>query len=388
MARNIRYGAAGIHFPPLEGHLGAVQGYERAGFDFTIWADQTSLTIPRSIWTPDLVPCSEHWDIDLYMDPWLLASTAATATERMELGITVIDSLRRLPANIAQLSLSMDHISKGRFFFAMGAGELKQFAPYGVPRRKPFGHLEESMKIVRMLWESEDPVNYDGPIWKLENATMPLMPYGDSPPKLLVAGGPGRSVDIAGKYGDGWCTYIPTCGDPEWYAAQVKSVKEAAEKNGRDPDELIFWLLCMCIIDETEDKVEEWTHHPVIRWDAAAVIPTGDTFPSWGYKNPLGDDWSYPAMLLPMNYSREQALAIADEVDPGAVRFARACGTPEQVANIIQPYIEAGGNAVNIINYNTLLSSADFGDAEKKQSLVGDTIAHLRRLNGQAPAAP
>jgi hypothetical protein len=52
MSRTIRYGAAGIHFPPLEGHLGAVRGYERAGFDFTIWADQMSLTIPRSTCRP------------------------------------------------------------------------------------------------------------------------------------------------------------------------------------------------------------------------------------------------------------------------------------------------------------------------------------------------
>lgn len=381
--RDIKYGAAGIHFPPVEGHQSAVRMYEKAGFDFTIWADQTCLTIPRSIWTPDLVPSAGKWDIDLYMDPWLLACTAATATEKMDLGITVIDSIRRLPGNIAQLSLSMSHISKGRFFFAMGAGELKQFQPFGIPRVKPFAHLEESMKIVRMLWEAEGPVSYDGPIWKLDKATMPLMPYEGVTPKLLVAGGAGKAFEIAGKYGDGWCTYIPTCGNPEWYAAHVKKVKQEAEKNDRDPDKLIFYLLCMCIIDEAEEAVEAWTQHPVIRWDSAAVIPSGDVFPSWGYKNPLGDNWSYPSMLLPMNYTREHALQITSQVPPGAVRRARTCGTPLQVAKEIQPYIEAGGNAVNIINYATLLATADFGDAEQKQSMVGETINHLRSFNGQ-----
>ena len=44
----------------------------------------------------------------------------------------------------------------------------------------------------------------------------------------------------------------------------------------------------------------------------------------------------------------------------------------------------AGGNAVNIINYATLLASADFGDAEQKQSMVGETINHLRNFNGQS----
>ena len=383
MTRKIRYGAAGVHVPPLEMHQGLARMYEQAGFDFMIWADQTSMTIPRGIWTPDLVPSAASFDIDSSMDPWLLTCTAATATKKIDLGITAVDAIRRLPGNIAQLSLSMSHISKGRFFLVMGAGEIKQFEPFGIARNKPFTHLEESMRIVRMLWDAEGPVSYDGPIWKLHNAVMPMMPYGGVAPKLMVAGGPGKAFEIIGKYGDGWCTYLPTCGDPEWYAREVKALREETEKNGRDPDQLTFYILCMCVIDETDEAVEKWTHHPVLRWDAAALVSGGDAFGSWGYKNPLGDDWNYSSMLVPMDYSREQALAIADRVPPGAVRRARACGTPLQVAKELQPYIEAGANAVNIVNYATLLASANFGDAEHKQSMVSETINHLRGFNGQ-----
>jgi phthiodiolone/phenolphthiodiolone dimycocerosates ketoreductase len=385
--RDVKYGALGIHFPPVEAHFEAARMYEASGVDFMVWADQMSLTIPRTIWTRDLVPSADVWDIDCYMDPFVMITAASSVTESMALGITAVDATRRTPASIAQQALSVDHYCRGRFFLAMGAGEQKQFAPYGLARNKPFAHLEESMKIIRMLWEADGPVSYDGPIWKLERATMVLEPYRGKSPLLLVAGGPGRAIEIAGRYADGWVTYIPTCGDPDWYAEQVRTVKQEAEKNGRDPEKLIFYIAAMSIIDETEERIEEWISHPVLRWDAQAVVPHAATYEAWGEgPHPQGTGYSYPSMLIPQNWTREDALRIAEQVTPGAVRRARATGTPNQVANEIQGYIEAGANWLNLVNYTTLLGSGDFGDALKHQSLLADTIGHLRRMNGQEVA--
>jgi len=98
----------------------------------------------------------------------------------------------------------------------------------------------------------------------------------------------------------------------------------------------------MNIIDETEEAIEEITQHPVARWDSAAVIPGPYAYESWGMPpHPIRDDYSYPNHLIPTEWSREDAMAVIDKTPPEVVRRARCCGTPENVASQLQPYIEA-----------------------------------------------
>lgn len=46
------------------------------------------------------------------------------------------------------------HMSKGRMTFAIGAGEEKQFEPFGEARTKPFGRMEEAINTWKTLWQS------------------------------------------------------------------------------------------------------------------------------------------------------------------------------------------------------------------------------------------
>jgi phthiodiolone/phenolphthiodiolone dimycocerosates ketoreductase len=379
--RDVKYGMAG-HLSHPDLNRIAVQTYEQAGYDFAIWADQTCLTIPRTIWTPDIVPAAAAMDIDAYMEPWPMVTDAAVNTERLGLGITVCDAIRRTPATYAQLALTLDHYSKGRFFLGMGTGEIRHFTPYGVPRNKPFTHLEESVKITKLLMESDGPVTYDGPIWSLKNAVMTIQPYGDRPPPILVAGG-GRAMKIAGEHADGWITMQPIGGGPERYSEQVAQVRQYAEAAGRDPDALRFYVLCLGVFAETEDEVEELTHHPLLRWDSVALVTDGRLFNSIGIEHPIRPDYNYARDLVAMDWSREDALAIVDQTPPAAVRLSRFCGTPAQVADQLQPYIEAGADWLNIINYTAFVGSGDFGDAAASQDHLMDTVRLLRERNGQ-----
>jgi len=190
--KQIKFGLGGIFMPPADLNAQAVQGYEAAGLDFVAYWDQLCMTFPRSIWTPDIVPAAETYDIDCYLDAYALMTQAAMVTETIELGIVATDVLRRAPNVLAQSFATIDHIAKGRAFFTLGAGEIKQFKPYSLPRNKPFAHLEEAIKIIRMLWENDGTVDYDGPIWQLRNAILAFQPYENTCPPILVAAGPGR----------------------------------------------------------------------------------------------------------------------------------------------------------------------------------------------------
>lgn len=377
----LKFGLTGVCFPPIEAGQQAAQAYESAGVDFVAYWDQLSLTIPRSIWTPDLVPAAKYWDIDTWFDPWQAMTAAALVTDRIQF-MTVCDGGRRPPPVVAQMALTLNNISKGRLMLCMGAGEAKQFSPYGLPRTKPFGHLEEGMKIIRKFFESNEPLDYDGPIWTLKNAIVGLAAYDDKPPPMMVAGGPGRAMRIAAELSDGWMSYLPPCGDPGMYAEQVQALRGGAESAGRDPDDLIIMLGTACLVADSEDKVDEVCRNPAIRWDAAALCPDGDSFRRMcGRDNPLGAEWSYPRDLIPMDVSRQDALDVIEQIGPDDVRATRFSGTPPQVAAQLQPYIDAGATHVLALNYADLILTGDFGDATSGGRSMIELIEILRAQN-------
>jgi phthiodiolone/phenolphthiodiolone dimycocerosates ketoreductase len=347
----IKYGVNPVQFPPVAGHRVAVKAYEAAGLDFLTYWDQTCLTIPRSLWTPDLCPAAERYHIDSWLEPWPLMTDAALATSKIRIGLSASDVIRRPPSVLAQLGLTLDHYAEGRFFLALGAGEMKQCRPYGIAREKPFGRLEETIKLLRLWWSTEEPVTFDGQFWKLQDAVMGAPSYTEGGPELLVAGGPGKALRFAATLADGWITYTPGTVAAEDYAEEIVQFKRYAEEAGRDPEPMTRLVLFSVVLADSEDQVEELTHNPVLRWDSAAMVPGPHTWERFGQVNPLGENYSYPRDLIPMEWSREDALKIVEQVPPEMVRNMRFCGTPRQVAEMIQPFIEAGCNHVMIGDY-------------------------------------
>ena len=381
--KKIKYGMFGVQFPPLELNAKAARYYEKAGLDFIAYSDQTCFTIPRSIWTPDIIAAAAYVDVDTALDPVVLIAQAAMVTEKIEMGLFAMDVFRRAPSVIAHSILSLDHISKGRAHFYLGAGEIKQFKSYGIPREKPMSRLEEVLKIVRLLVERTDPVDFDGQIFKMNKALMTAAPYNNVAPKIGCVGG-GKALDFAGRLGDGWGVFMPPCGEPELYAKQVKEVKEHAERADKDPQQLIFQAAFMTLIEKDEAAVQRATENLALRWDCAATLPSTEPWKAIGLKNPLGDDWSYSRDLVPADWSREDALRIANAVSPETVRKLRICGTSEDAAKQIQPYIEAGANYVWVANYSGLVSVGELGTGDTGDEPIFQTYDHLRRMNGQA----
>ena len=119
--------------------------------------------IPESIWTPDLISMSKLQPSphDFY-DVFSIMSVAAWNTQKFQLGTSVTEPFRRHPAVLAQIFLTQDHISKGRTILGIGTGEGENVIPYGIKWDKPVTRLEEAIKIIRLLWDSDDKVNFDG----------------------------------------------------------------------------------------------------------------------------------------------------------------------------------------------------------------------------------
>lgn len=153
-------------------------------------------------------------------------------TERVPLVSAVVDTVRRHPALLAQTALTLDHLSKGRFILGLGSGESENTVPYGFDFARPVSRFEEALRVIRLLWDTDGPVDFDGefycctgPAWTPSPTTTGCRRSGSAPAapdarhrrpvrRRMVAG---RGVDT------------------EHYAEMLGAVRVSAERAGRDP---------------------------------------------------------------------------------------------------------------------------------------------------------
>jgi Luciferase-like monooxygenase len=103
-------------------------------------------------------------DIEVH-DPWVLMSAFAMATERVRLGAIVQPLARRRPWKVARETVTLDHVSRGRFVLIVGLGAVDDsgWGRVGEPpdRRTRAEKLDETLDILTGLWSGE-PHGHDG----------------------------------------------------------------------------------------------------------------------------------------------------------------------------------------------------------------------------------
>jgi phthiodiolone/phenolphthiodiolone dimycocerosates ketoreductase len=376
----LRVGSMALNMPPFSLGVDAGLAAEQAGADWVVYWDQLCSTHPRSIMTPDITtPAAAAADFDAYFDCAPLIAAAAAKTERIDYAYGVIDAVRRHPSLIAQTLNTLDHATKGHVWAVMANGENKQMKPYGIPRKGANDKLLDALPIVKLLLSADEPVSYEGKVWKLDRAVMTLPPYDDRPPPVLVAGGGPDVLQLIGEHGDGWVTYIPGGleDDAREYAENVETIKKTAAAARRDPDELRMVQLLICVMHEDEEVVRQLRDHPVVRWNSMLVTPTSATFRKWGMEHPYGDDWVFSRDCIPPWVSRSEALDVADRTPVESVDRTHFVGTPEQVLNRAKPFIAGGATDLVVLNY-TDLCGAEYMEGANRAG--AELAAALREL--------
>ncbi len=179
----------------------------------------------------------------------LVAIGLIPVTGNAQIATSVVDTVRRHPAMLAQTALTISHLSGGRFILGVGSGELENTVPYGFDFAKPVSRFEESLKVIRLLWESEGPVDFSGEFYQLAHARLDTEPCeGRYPPIWIGAVGP-RMLKITGRYADGW--WPAGVFSPEDYAEKLQFIRTAADQAGRDPMAIVPALLNFCLLNLT-----------------------------------------------------------------------------------------------------------------------------------------
>ena len=145
-------------------------------------------------------------DRSVLSSPITIASSIATRTRRLRIGMAVYVLPLNNPLRIAEEVATVDQISEGRFDFGIGrSGFARSYDIYGVPYNESRDRFREALDIILQAWEGE-PFSYDGNYYQVTNATVAPLPYQRPHPPFRMAATTAETFPRAGA--DGYPIFV------------------------------------------------------------------------------------------------------------------------------------------------------------------------------------
>ncbi|MEM1437049.1 MAG: LLM class flavin-dependent oxidoreductase [Pseudomonadota bacterium] len=228
----------------------------------------------------------------------------------------------RHPLPVARQLATMQRIAGNRMIFGVGIGgeDRHEIEVCGVDPSTRGRRMNESLEIVRALMRG-DKVSLDGEFFQIENAV--IKPAIDPPIPIIVGGRSNAALRRTGRYGDGW---VGT-----W--CSVRRFKEALE-------------LVDASAREANRGVVDWLH---------------------GYQPWVGVGDTRDAARKLVADAMESFYKVPFE------QFERYTpyGTPDDVAEALGPYVDAGCKLMNL--------KVVAGDEEATMAAAGEIATALRK---------
>src|SRR6266852_9332593 len=190
------------------------------------------------------------WVTERYFheETFSLLGFLAAATQRIKLGVGVVNPYTRNPALLAMASATLDRISGGRFLLGLGRSDKPVIqGRMGIPYGDSRSTLEEAATLIRSLFSGER-ISAAAGRFKLNGARLATTPLQQKLPIYLAAIG-AKGLRLAGAVADGVLlnAYVP----PAYVRYAVQEIREAARAAGRDPQAID--IACMLVVRLTND---------------------------------------------------------------------------------------------------------------------------------------
>ncbi|MAU84049.1 MAG: LLM class flavin-dependent oxidoreductase [Gordonia sp.] len=200
--------------------------------------------------------------------PELFIAAAAERSNRIALGTGVVSLPYHHPLTVANRIVQLDHQSRGRVMFGVGAGVLASDAHmFGINAAHRHRMMEDSLETILQLLRTEEPVTRDADWFSLHDAQLHLRPRDPSGLRMALAGsGSERSMLMAGRHGIPPLTFA-TNGPGARPLAELWTIAETeAERCGHRLDRGEWRLVISAHIAETRARAVAEAREGVIRW--------------------------------------------------------------------------------------------------------------------------
>lgn len=285
---------------------------ERFGFD-SVWVHD-HLVMPADIRARypynDSGVAGFAWRQDIY-DPLAMMAALAVATERVDIGTSVLIIPYRNPVVLARMLATVDQLAGGRVRLGAGVGWMQEeFEALGIGDWFPVrGRVtDEWIAICRALWAGAAPISYEGRFFSCQDAAVhPKPAHGTIP--VWVGGWGDVAARRVARLGDGFQTISST---PKMVADQLALVRQELEKRGRSLAEIEVSMLGGIRIGEAAGAAPS----PVIGGSTQQIIDQLGTYAEAGLQHLIATPRRAGAPAMTPAAMIEDMQWLAEEVFP------------------------------------------------------------------------
>ena len=178
----------------------------------------------------------------------VMLTAAAGATERIGLGVGIMNPYSMHPSEIAMMAGTLQEVSGGRFLLGMAAGAEEFLHWAGIARPRPLATTREALTRLRALLDGGRPAESDpGSGW----TTDAFLRFPTVPTPLYLGGMSPKMLALAGELADG---VLPLLYPPEHYATAAEQVAAGAGAAGRDPAAIDLAACIWVSVDDDGDR--------------------------------------------------------------------------------------------------------------------------------------
>ena len=242
------------------------------------------------------------WDQPI-LDGWALLYAYAMATKNTRLGLLVGANTFRNPGIQAKNATSLDHISNGRAILGIGAAWFEKEHEahdirFGLSPGQRLDWLDESVGLQRRLLDGEVVTSSPAGHYAMLRAHQLPLPVQPHLPIMIGGSGEKKTLRTVARYADMWNAMGPL----EMMAHKIEVLRENCSDVGRDIADIEFTLGVKMSIRDTEAEARR-------------------------------------AQTAALEHNRTPITEL-DEDD------TFWCGTPEQIAERLIPYVKLGFGTV------------------------------------------
>jgi F420-dependent oxidoreductase-like protein len=165
-------------------------------------------------------------------DGLTVLAAAAVTTRTVRMGTAIVPTYPRHPLVVAQQTADIAQLASGRFVLGLGPSHSAVMeGRYGIPYRKPLGHLREYVAVVRSLLAGAQ-TDFEGEHFKVHAK----LNYAAQVP-IIVSALRAGSFELAGEIADGAVSWL--CPAPYLRDVALPALERGAAKQGRARPKLI-----------------------------------------------------------------------------------------------------------------------------------------------------
>jgi len=190
-------------------------------------------------------------------EAWTLLAAIAAVPERVALGPLVACVAFHPPAVLAKMASTVDEISNGRLVLGLGAGWNKpEFDGFGLPFDHRASRFAEALPIIVDLVNGKRSTS-TGTYSRTDDAV--LLPASkrraDRPLPLMIGSEGDRVLELSLPHVHMWNTWFSWFGNtPEGFATLNDKVSAIAERVGRAPGEIERSACVMVLVDPSSTE--------------------------------------------------------------------------------------------------------------------------------------